>query len=332
MTDSWREAYRGGRAIVTGGLGFIGSNLARELVDLGAEVVIVDSRIPDCGANPYNVADIASRIEDHAVDLNEGEALAPLLEGADWVFNLAGQVSHIDSMERPLEDLEINCRAQLSLLECCRRRRRAPRVIYAGTRQQYGRPQKLPVDESHPMNPTDINGINKMAGEWYHRLYHDVHALPTTSLRLTNTFGPRQLIRHPRQGFLSVFIRRVLEDQTIQVYGDGRQLRDYNYVSDVVRAFLMVAVHPAAIGQVYNLGSTEVFSVGQIAEMMVAIAGRSRIEVIPFPEERKQIDIGSYYGSFEKIRDEIGWEPRVSVEEGLRRTLEYYREQMEHYV
>lgn len=332
MTTHWEDAYRGRRALVTGGLGFIGSNLARRLVDLGAEVTIIDSMIPGCGGNPWNIQDFRARVEVSGADLRDGEAISALVRGQTHIFNLAGQVSHIDSMSNPLEDLEINCRSHLSLLEVCRRENRAAKIVYAGTRQQYGRPLRLPVDEEHPMHPADVNGINKMGAEWYHRLYHDVYDLPTCSLRLTNTFGPGLLIKHPRQGFLSVFIRRVLDGETIQVYGDGTQLRDYNYVTDVAEAFLMAGASRDTDGKAFNLGSKEVLSVKQIAEMMIAIAGKGRIEVVPFPDDRKRIDIGSYYGNFEKIRKEVGWEPRVSVEEGLRQTLDYYRRHKEHYL
>jgi UDP-glucose 4-epimerase len=318
--------------MVTGGLGFIGSHVARRLVELGARVTIVDALIPDHGGNYWNIHDLTGRVTVHEVNLCDAERLAPLVRGQDWIFNLAGQVSHIDSMARPLDDLDTNCRAHLTLLEACRREARGARIVYAGTRQQYGRPQRLPVDETHPMCPTDINGIHKMAGEGYHRLYHDVHALETCSLRLTNTFGPGMLLRHPRQGFLAVFIRQALDGETIQVFGDGRQLRDYTYVEDAVRAFLMAGARPRLGGEVYNLGGRETHSVREIGEMLVEIAGHGRVELVPFPDDRKAIDIGSYHGSFEKLRGAVGWEPTVSVREGLERTLTYYRVYREHYL
>jgi UDP-glucose 4-epimerase len=332
MSRDWEGAYRGARVMVTGGLGFIGSHLARRLVELDARVTIVDALIPDHGGNYFNIHDVADRLAVHEVNLCDGARLVPLVRDQAWIFNLAGQVSHIDSMTRPLDDLEINCRAQLSLLEVCRREARGARILYAGTRQQYGRPQYLPVDESHPQRPTDVNGINKMAGEAYHRLYHDVHGLETASLRLTNTFGPGMLLRHPRQGFLSVFLRRALEGETIQVFGDGRQQRDYTYIDDAVRAFLMLGARAALDGEVYNLGSSEVYSVLEIAEMLVAIAGCGRVELVPFPDDRKAIDIGSYRGSYAKLRAAVGWEPTVPVRTGLERTLAYYRAHGEHYL
>ena len=332
MAREWETVYRGQRALITGGLGFIGSNLAHRLVGLGAEVTILDAYIPGCGANRWNIHGIENEVKIAEFDQSDAEALAPIVRAQAYIFNLAGQVSHIDSMTRPLDDLRINCRAHLTLLEVCRRENPRAAIIYAGTRQAYGRPQKLPVDETHPLNPTDINGINKMAGEWYHRLYHDVHGMQTCSLRLTNTFGPRQLIRHARQGFLAVFIRRALDGEPLEVFGDGSQLRDYNYVDDVVDAFLMVGARDRQGGEIFNLGSHEVLSVKQVAEMLVAHSRGSRIEVIPFPADRQRIDIGSYYGSFEKIRTAIGWQPVVTVADGLRWTMEYYRAEMEHYL
>lgn len=325
------DAYRGQPVMVTGGLGFIGSNLARRLAGAGARVTVVDSRVSGCGANTFNLEGIGGEVTVHEVDLRDTAAIAPLVERQAFIFNLAGQVSHIDSMRDPLQDLEINCRSHLSLLEACRHHRPDVRIFYAGTRQQYGRPLRLPVDESHPNNPTDVNGINKMSAEWYHLLYHRVYGLRACSLRLTNTFGPRQLLEHARQGFLSVFIRRALEGETIEVYGDGSQLRDYNYVDDVIDAFLVAGTHEEVFGEVYNLGSPEILSVKQVAEILIAIAGGGSIEVIPFPDDRKRIDIGSYYGSFEKIRRQLAWTPRVPVAEGLRRTLAYYREHKHHY-
>jgi UDP-glucose 4-epimerase len=331
MNRGYEDSYRGRRVMVTGGLGFIGSNLARRLGALGARVTVVDSLIPGCGANRFNLDGIQGDVTVAQVDLRDTAALTPRVREQEFIFNLAGQVSHIDSMRDPLQDLEINCRSHLALLEICRHHRCRARVFYAGTRQQYGRPLRLPVDETHPSNPTDVNGINKMSAEWYHLLYHRVYGLPACSLRLTNTFGPRQLLEHARQGFLSVFIRRALENETIELFGDGSQLRDYTYVDDAVDAFLMAGQREDVFGEVYNLGSTEVLSVKQIAEMMITIAGSGSIRVIPFPEERKRIDIGSYYGSFEKIRRQLGWSPRVPVAEGLRRTLAYYREHKHHY-
>jgi UDP-glucose 4-epimerase len=326
------ETFAGTRALVTGGAGFIGSHVAQRLVALGSKVTVVDALIPECGGNLWNLEPVKNAVRFECVDLRDQAGIAPFVRGQDFIFNLAGQVSHIDSMTDPSADREINCDSHLALLEICRRENPGTRIIYAGTRQQYGRPRYIPVDEAHPVRPTDVNGVNKAASETYHLLYHRLHGLRASSLRLTNTFGPGLLIRHPRQGFLSVFIRRALEDRPIRVFGDGSQLRDLNYVDDVVDAFLAVAADDRLAGQVFNLGSREVLSLKAIAELFVAIAGAGRLEIVPFPDHLKRIDIGSYYGDFSRIRQATGWEPRVPVAEGLQRTIAYYREHAAHYL
>jgi UDP-glucose 4-epimerase len=324
--------YASRDVLVTGGLGFLGSNLVRRLVQLGARVTIVDSLIPDHGGNLFNVEDVRGEIEIQFSDIRDMHAMRYLVRGRSVIFNLAGQVSHLDSMRDPYTDLEINCRSQLSILEACRASNRDVKIIYAGTRQQYGRPNYLPVDEKHLVQPTDVNGINKMAGEWYHVLYANVYGMRATSLRLTNSYGPGMLLRHGRQGFIPWFIRKILLDQTIQVYGTGEQKRDMNYVDDVVHAFLLVGATDATNGEFYNLGGAEVVTLKQFAEALIEIAGRGSYEIVPFPESGKRIDIGDYRGSFEKIRQAVGWEPHVPLREGLRRTLEYYRPNLEHYL
>jgi UDP-glucose 4-epimerase len=332
LSPGWEACYRGLHALVTGGLGFIGSNVARRLVHLGARVTIVDSLIPQCGGNLWNIHDIEENVEKNIVDLRDREKLERLVRKKDIIFNLAGQVSHIDSMEDPFQDLEINCLSQLSLLEACRKENPEVKIIYAGTRQQYGKPQYLPVDENHPLRPTDVNGINKAAAETYHLLYHQVHGIRTVSLRLTNTYGPGLLLRHSRQGFLAVFLRTVLEGGEINVFGTGEQLRDLTYVEDVVESFLRVAVAPWTDGEVYNLGGTEKLPLKEVAERLIKVAGRGSLRLVPFPKEARRIDIGSYYGSFEKIRTAVDWQPRVSTEAGLSRTVEYYGEHIQHYL
>lgn len=329
--SGYLDAYRGKRVLITGGLGFIGSNLAHRLVELGAEVLIVDSLIPDYGGNLFNVHGIEDRVRVNIADVRDRTSMDYLVQGQDYLFNLAGQVSHLDSMRDPFTDLEINCRSQLSILESCRHNNPNVKVVFASTRQIYGVPDYLPVDERHPVHPTDVNGINKMAGEWYHIVYNNVYGVRATSLRLTNTYGPRMRVRDARQTFLGLWIRLIVEGKELAIYGDGRQVRDFNYVDDVVDAFLRAGADDQANGQVYNLGGDEPVSLLYLAQLMIELAGKGSYRLVPWPENRKRIDIGDYYGDYRKIRSKLGWHPRVSLEEGLRQTLRYYEEFHHHY-
>ncbi len=329
--SGYLDAYRGKRVLITGGLGFIGSNLAHRLVELGAEVLIVDSLIPDYGGNLFNVHGIEDRVRINIADVRDRTSMDYLVQGQDYLFNLAGQVSHLDSMRDPFTDLEINCRSQLSILESCRHNNPNVKVVFASTRQIYGVPDYLPVDERHLVHPTDVNGINKMAGEWYHIVYNNVYGVRATSLRLTNTYGPRMRVRDARQTFLGLWIRLIVEGKELAIYGDGRQVRDFNYVDDVVDAFLRAGADDQANGEVYNLGGDEPVSLLYLAQLMIEVAGKGSYRLVPWPENRKRIDIGDYYGDYRKIRSKLGWRPRVSLEEGLRRTLRYYEEFHHHY-
>jgi UDP-glucose 4-epimerase len=330
VTD-YRDFYRGRRVLITGALGFIGSNLARALADLGADVLAVDSLLPDYGGNLFNLDGYHDRVRVNIADVR-GHGMEYLVQGQEVLFNLAGQVSHLDSMNDPFTDLEINCRSQLWILEALRKRNPAAKVVYAGTRQIYGRPRYLPVDENHPLSPTDVNGINKISGEMYHLVYHSVYGIRACSLRLTNTFGPRQLIRHNRQGFIGWFMRLVTLGEPIQLFGDGAQKRDFDYVDDVVDAFLRAGAMEQADGQVFNLGGETPVSLRELVEMMIELAGRGSYSLVPFPPERKAIDIGDFWGDATRIREALGWRPQVPLREGLRRTLEFYQQHKEHYL
>jgi UDP-glucose 4-epimerase len=323
--------YRDKRIMITGGLGFIGSNLAHRLVGLGARVLLVDSLIPDYGGNLFNIQGLEGRVTVNIADVRDENSMDYLVRGQDLIFNLAGQVSHLDSMRDPYTDLEINCRSQLSILEACRKHNPAVKVVYAGTRQVYGKPRYLPVDEDHLLQPTDVNGINTMAGEWYHILYNNVYGVRACSLRLTNTYGPRLLVRHNRQGFIGWFIRQALDGEEIQLFGDGQQKRDLVYVDDVVEAFLLAGQDERANGQVFNLGGLERVSLLELVRLLIQVAGAGSYRLVPFPPDRQSIDIGDYYADYTKIRTTLGWEPRVPLREGLERTLRFYREHREHY-
>jgi UDP-glucose 4-epimerase len=330
--SAYRDFYRGRRVMITGGAGFIGSNLAHRLVDLGAEILLVDSLIPDYGGNLFNLKDIAGLVRLNIADVRMQSTMEALVRDRDVIFNLAGQVSHIDSMRDPYTDLEINCRAQLSILEACRKYNRSVRIVFAGTRQVYGRPDYLPVDEKHLVRPADINGINKAAGEYYHLLYNNVFDVRACSLRLTNVYGPRQLIKHNRQGFIGWFIRLALEGAEIQIFGDGSQLRDFVYVDDAADAFLRAGASGVCDGDVFNVGGDQPISLSELVQLLVRVADSGSVKFVEWPADKKRIDIGSFYSDSTKFRTTTGWAPQVCLEEGLRRTLAFYRQHFDEYV
>ncbi len=317
--------------LITGGLGFIGSSLARRLLGLGAKITLVDSLIPEYGGNLFNIHDIREDVTVELSDVRDARAMSSLIEGRHFLFNLAGQTSHLDSMTDPLTDLNINAAAQLSILEACRLHNRNVKIVFASTRQVYGRPQYLPVDEKHPLNPIDVNGINKLAGEWYHLLYNHVYGIRACALRLTNTYGPGMRVKDARQTFLGVWIRNLIEGKPIQVFGTGEQRRDFNFVDDVVEALLMSAAKREAEGHVFNLGHHEQISLRELAALLIELNGSGDYEVVPFPADREAIDIGDYYSDYRKIDRALGWRPEISLREGLPRTVAYYREQQSHY-
>jgi len=325
------NGYANRRVLITGGLGFIGSNLARALARQGATVTLVDSLIPEYGGNLFNIADIRERVAVNVCDVRDPFAMEYLLRDKDYLFNLAGQTSHLDSMQSPRADLEINAAAQLSILEACRKSNPDIKILFASTRQLYGRPDYLPVDERHPVRPVDVNGINKLAGESYHMLYHRVYGIRTCALRLTNTYGPGMRVKDARQTFLGIWVRHLLEGRPLKVFGDGMQARDFNYVDDCVQALLLAGLSEQANGKVYNLGSSEVLGLKALADMMIGLGYGGSYELMPFPEDRKAIDIGDYYSDFSLISRELGWRPAIDLNEGLRTTLSYYRSHHAHY-
>ncbi len=326
-----RSHFEGCQVLITGGLGFIGSNLAEQLLHLGADVTLLDSLIPDYGGNLFNIEPFRDRLQVNISDVRDAYSMRHLVQGKDYLFNLAGQTSHLDSMSNPVADLEINCRAQLSILEACRECNPQIKIVFASTRQIYGRPERLPVDETHPLNPVDVNGINKMAGEKYHLLYSQVHGLRATALRLTNTIGPRMRIKDARQTFVGIWIRQLLEGQPIEVWG-GAQLRDFTDVRDAVEAFLLAAVEPKTDGQVYNLGGSEAIDLVNLARLLVEVNGAGSYAIREFPAERAAIDIGDFYSDFTKIRAALGWNPERTLRETLETTVAYYREHLARYL
>jgi len=328
---SFAKAFRGKRVLITGVLGFIGSNLTRTLVALGAKVTILDSLIPEYGGNRRNLHGLERKVDINLADVRDRHSLPEFLRGQHFLFNLAGQTSHMDSMTDPETDLEINCRAQLTLLEACRRHNPKLRVVFASTRQIYGRPDYLPVDEQHPLRPVDVNGINKLAGEEYHLLYSRVHGVPSTVLRLTNTIGPRMRVKDARQTFVGVWLRAVLEERAFEVWG-GEQLRDFTYVDDAVDAFLLAALTPAMAGKACNIGGHGPVSLQALAETLVAANDGGRFAKREFPAERKRIDIGDYYATDEMFRRLTGWAPRIDLRAGLEQSLAFFRQHVAHYL
>ena len=319
------ELYANSKVLITGGLGFIGSNLARALVGQGAHVTLVDSLIPQYGGNLFNIEDIRDRVVVNVCDVRDPFAMPYLLQNKDYLFNLAGQTSHLDSMSDPHTDLEINAIAQLSILEACRKANSDIKIVFASTRQLYGKPDYLPVDEKHPVRPVDVNGINKLAGEWYHLLYNNVYGIRACALRLTNTYGPGMRVKDARQTFLGIWVRSLIEGTSIKIFGDGLQQRDFNYVDDCVDALLLAGASEVSNGKVYNLGSPEVVCLKKLAEMMVSLGYGGAYELVPFPPERKAIDIGDYYSDFSLIARELGWYPKIHLSDGLRRSLAFYQ-------
>jgi UDP-glucose 4-epimerase len=329
MSDGF---YRGRRVMITGGLGFIGSNLARRLVELGADVLLVDSLIPDYGGNLFNVAGIEDRIRINVADVRQASTMNYLVRDREIIFNIAGQVSHIDSMRDPHTDLEINCHSQLTLLEACRHHNPAAKVVYASTRQIYGKPDALPVTEQHLVRPTDVNGINKAAGEYYHLVYNNVFGIRASALRLTNVYGPRQLLKHNRQGFIAWFIRLALEDREISIFGDGSQVRDFVFVDDAVDAFLRAAECDACNGEAFNVGGDEQLSHRELVKLLIDVAGTGRYRFVEWPADKKAIDIGSFYADSSRFRRVTGWTPKTRLRDGLAQTLAYYRAHLDQYV
>lgn len=328
---SLAHVFEGKKVLITGGAGFIGSNLARALVRLRAEVTVVDSMIPEYGGNDRNLVGLENALRVNFSDVRDRFALHHLLRGQDFLFNLAGQTSHMDSMTDPQTDLEINARAQLSILEACRQHNPGIRIVFASTRQIYGKPDYLPVDEKHPLRPVDVNGINKLAGESYHLLYHRVHGIRSTVLRLTNTIGPGMRVKDARQTFVGVWIKQIVSGEPFEVWG-GEQLRDFTYVDDAVEAFLLAAVRDEAPGEIFNVGGTSPVTLTALAEELVAANAGGSFSVKSFPADRRKIDIGDFYADYRLMTEKLGWKPRTTLRMALKKTLTYYRKELRHYL
>lgn len=326
------NVYQGCRVLITGGLGFIGSNLALKLAEVpDVEIIIIDALVPEQGGNHFNIGKIRNKVQVQIGDIADAYITNHLVSGVDYIFNIAGSVSHIDSMIYPQMDLQMNCTSHIALLEACKNFNPHVKIVFTSTRQVYGKPLYLPIDEDHRTFPLDVNGINKLAAEYYHLLYHKIYGTRAVCLRLTNTYGPRQLLKHNRQGVIAWFIRQAIDNETIELFGDGRQRRDLNYVDDVVDAILMAGASEAAEGEIYNLGGNEVISLVKLAEKIIGITEKGKVLGVPFPADRQLIDIGSVFSSHKKINNQLGWSPKIGLGEGLKRTIDFYSENREHY-
>jgi UDP-glucose 4-epimerase len=325
------RSFEESNVLITGGLGFIGSNLARRLVKLGAKVEIIDSLNPNYGGSLYNIKGIEDKVKVNISDVRDTHSMRILIQGQDYLFNLAGQTSHMDSMADPYTDLEINCHAQLSILEACRHYNPNIKIVFASTRQIYGKPEYLPVDEKHLLRPVDVNGINKMAGEWYHILYNNVYDIRSCALRLTNTIGPRMRIKDARQTFVGIWIRMLLEGKKIEVWG-GSQLRDFTYIDDCVDALLLTCGSEKAAGKSFNLGGNGLISLKDLAELLIELNGSGEYILRSFPGDRRKIDIGDYYSDYTLIQDTLGWEPKVQLRDALKKTLIFYKGNLQYYI
>ena len=324
-------SYEGKHVLITGGLGFVGSNLAIQLVEAGAKVTLLDSMLPLYGGNPFNIEPIHDRVQVNFSDIRDRNSMNYVVREQDYIFHLAGQVSHVDSITDPFTDVDINVNGTLAVLEACRKFNPDARIIFTGTRGQYGPSVKLPVDESAPTNPMGMYAITNLTAEKIVLMYHQVHHLRGVCLRITNTYGPRHQMKHNRYGVLNWFIRLALDNETIPIFGDGRILRDFIYIDDLTSALMMCGLCDAAYGDLFNVGSGAPISFLDLMNKIVEIAGSGSYEYTPFTVERKALEPGDYWSDISKIKSVVGWEPRVPMEEGLQRTIAYYRAHRDHY-
>jgi nucleoside-diphosphate-sugar epimerase len=324
------EAFAGKSALVTGGYGFIGSNLVHTLVALGCNVTVVDNLDPGAGGNRFNLSGVEQCIDLRSTDIRDLDAMRDAVSGRDYVFHLAGRNSHLDSLEGPFEDLDINGRGTLTVLEAVRRENPIARIVHAGSRSEYGAIQTSPVDETHPLLPTEANSAHKALSTLYQLAYHQAHGLQTIALRLTNCYGPRMYTKDHRLGVMNWFLHQTVEGAKLRLFGDGTQQRDVLYVDDAVRAFLYAATADDAVGTVLNVGSGCPTSLRDIAEALVLL-GAAGVEIVPFPEEAKRIEIGDYVADTTLTRRLLNWQPEVSLTDGLQRSVAYFREHKERY-
>jgi UDP-glucose 4-epimerase len=325
------KSLSGARVLVTGGLGFIGSNLARRLVQEGASVTLCDAMIDGYGGNETNVREIRDSVEIDRSDVRDAAAMDRLVAGKDVVFHLAAQVSHVMSLSNPYPDIDINIKGTAVVLEACRRKNPSALVVRSGTRGQYGPAVRLPVSEETPSDPRGIYEISQLSSEMICRTYTRIHGVRTVPLRLTNVYGPRAQMRHSQFGVVNWFVRLALEGRPIPIFGSGRILRDFLYVDDCVEALLAAAAEPSAVGEILNVGHDQPSTFLEVAEILRELVPAASIEFTDFTPERRAQEPGDFVSDITKIRRLLGWEPRVSLRDGLARTVEFYRERRADY-
>ena len=325
------ESYKNRRVMITGGLGMIGSTIAHILAPLGAQVLLVDACLEPYGANFYNIEGIREIVNVNIADIRDRQAMKVLVRDQDVVFNLAGQVSHNDSIENPFLDAEINYIGHLNILEKLRVHNPDAVILHAGSRLQYGAIRKLPVTEDHPLRPKTPYSLNKTAAENMYIYYHEVHGLKTICMRISNPYGPRCQMRHSKYSIVNFFIRRAMDDRCLSVFGDGMQLRDYVYVEDVAVAFILAGACERCFGNVYNLGSGMSTHFKDMVEAVVENVGKGRVEYIPWPEDYINVETGDFVADIEKLHEAIGWSPSTTLDDGLKKTVTFYQANGRHY-
>lgn len=331
MNPNYTDEFKGKSALITGGMGFIGSNLAIKLADMGASVTVLDAMIPDYGGNEFNLYPVHDRVRINYCDIRDESAVNYLVRDQNYVFHLAGQVCHVMSLSNPFPDIEINITGTAVLMESLRKNNPDAVVVYTGTRGQYGPSISLPVNEEAPTNPKGIYEISNLTAEKIIRVYNDVHNIRSVLLRLSNIYGPRSQMKHSRFGVCNWFVRLAMDDQTIQVFGDGSILRDFVYVDDCVDAILKAAVTEKAYGEIFNVGSDIPVSFLELVKKIVDVADRGKWQFAEFSPERKAQEPGDFYSDISKIESVVGWRPGTELEEGLAKTCDFYKRNREHY-
>ena len=320
------------RVLITGGAGFIGSNLAHKLVALKADVTIVDALLPQYGGSLLNLKEIKDKIKFVKGDFRDLKLMKQLVKDKDFIFNCAAQVSHTISIQDPLLDIDLNCKGNMTVLEALRQENDKAKVVYAGTRGEIGKLKYKPVDENHPTDPVDMNGIDKLAAEKYHLLYNDLYGIRTCSVRINNTYGIRHQMKSGDYGIVNWFIRRAILNEPIKIFGTGEQTRDYNYVEDVIDAMLLSAQSRKADGEIFMIGSGKETKFIDVVKLIIKTVGSGSYELVPWPKERKAIEIGDFIVSYKKINKILGWYPKTTLEDGIKKTIAWYRPRLKEYL